>query len=123
MTKKEFHSFVKLVIKMYNTQQESYKKRNGDSNLVAKCKALENRVSKGLADYREKTEIFYKWQQRFIEVLKQLRAEQAMYYATKQANSLARCKQHEQSLGNAIIYINTHSPEVFEEEAKQTTLL
>ncbi len=123
MTKKEFHSFVKLVIKMYNTQQDSYKKWNGDSNLVAQARALEKKVSDKLCDFKPNQDVFYNWQPLFLQIVKYVRAEQAMYYATKHDNVLARCKGYESRLGNAIIYINTHSPEVFEEEAVQTTLL
>lgn len=123
MTKAKFHSFVKLVRLMHNTQQECYKSRNNDKNLVAKAKQLEKKVGLQLIELKS-TPIYYEWQALFLHIVKSTRAEQAMYYATKYIAVLERCQALEKRLGDGILHIEKHNPEVFQEElhTKQASL-
>jgi len=122
MTKEQFHSFVRLVRVMHNTQQESYSSNNSNSNLVAKSKALEGKVSGKLREFIATVPIFYEWQDRFIHVVKEVRSQQAMYYATKYESVLEKCREKEAILGKAIAYIETEAPQVFGEKVTQATL-
>lgn len=122
MNREQFHSFIKLVRLMYNKQQDSYKAHNGNKNLVAQAKALETKVAGKLRDVQA-AQSFYTWQPRFIVVVKEMRAEQEMYYASKHDTVLQRCKQKEATVGTAIAYIETHFPQVFAEISKQAELL
>lgn len=122
-TLEHFHSFVKLVRLMHNTQQESYKAHNGNRNLIAKAKALETKVAAQLREYPTgQYKEFYEWQERFILLVKRVRSDQAMYYSTKYESVLRRCRESEDILGKSIAWIEYHHPAVFTEAAKQTTL-
>jgi hypothetical protein len=122
MTKAEFHSFIKLVRKMHCAQQECYKERMMNSNSIAKARALEGKVTDNLVKIKGKREEYYDWQELFIRRVKELRSEQAMYYATRYPAVLERCKEKEASLAKAFEYIDLHAPEIFEKPAEQSKL-
>lgn len=122
MTKEQFHSFVKLVRLMHNKQQESYSSNNSNANIIAQAKALEAKVAGKFKEFTDTDTLHYTWQARFVALVKEVRAQQAMYYSTKYDSVLQKCKALESKLRDAIIWMETKHPEIFEPQAKQTTL-
>lgn len=112
MDTKSFHSFVRLVRKMHHAQQDSYNAHNRDKQKIAVAKALEQKVSKQLCDYPTGFTPIYDWQILFINIVKEVRSAQAMYYSTKYESVFQRCKKAETRLGNSFEYIQKTNPEV-----------
>ena len=122
MTKEQFHSFIKLVRLMHHKQQESYSVRNSNSNIVAQAKALEAKVAGKFREFIQTDSQFYEWQNRFVALVKEVRALQAMYYSTRYESVLEKCRAIETKLTNSIIWLEKNHPQIFEPIEKQTSL-
>lgn len=118
MDAKKFHSFVRLVRKMYHAQQDSYAAHNRDRNKIAIAKALEAKVSAELVDYPTGFTPIYEWQILWISIVKEVRSSQAMFYShyAQHESILQRCKAAEARLGNSFIFIEKTNPEVLTDE-------
>lgn len=124
-TKAQFHSFCRLVRLMHQKQQESYKVGNSNRSLVAQCKQLETKVGAQFREYPTgQYHMWYEWQERFIQLVKKMRAEQELYYSTRYDAVKIRCKQLEAQMDQSIAWIEAQHPEVFKDDKPvQATLL
>lgn len=124
-TKAQFHSFCRLVRMMHNKQQESYAVSNSKRELVAQCKQLEIKVSGKFREYPTGNyHMWYDWQERFILLVKKVRAEQELYYSTRYDAVKMSCRSLETQLGESIRWIENQEPQVFHDDKPvQATLL
>ncbi|MBK8145952.1 MAG: hypothetical protein IPK62_13685 [Bacteroidetes bacterium] len=122
MTKDQFHSFIKLVRLMHNKQQESYCARNNNANLIAQAKALELKVAGKFKEFIDSDPQHYDWQSRFVKLVKEVRAQQAMYYATRYDSVLIKCRAAESQLSEAIKWLESKHPQIFQPLAIQSSL-
>jgi hypothetical protein len=122
MTKDQFHSFIKLVRLMHNKQQESYSARNNNANLIAQAKALELKVAGKFKEFIDSDPQHYDWQSRFVKLVKEVRAQQAMYYATRYDSVLEKCRATESKLREALAWLETKHPQIFQPIATQASL-
>lgn len=107
---------------MHNKQQESYSVHNSNANIVAQAKVLETKVAGKFKEFIDTENQHYEWQGRFVALVKEVRAQQAMYYATRYDSVLLKCRAVESKLQEALAWLETKHPQIFEPLATQKSL-
>ena len=122
MTKDTFISFVRLVKKIHNQQQEANDKGHGYLNALAASKAICEKMDAQCKLIDKNQEFLYEWLPRFVHYVREWRKEQKLYQETQYDSGLQKCRDLDRILERGFMHIKSNSPEVLTNPNNQTAL-
>lgn len=112
MTKDTIISFVRLVKKLYNIQQETMKRGNGYLSMLGYTHTLALKVDSQLSILHHDQEPYYSWLTLFVDYTRAWRANQQQYQETKYDSILQKCRETDRILEKGFKHIKDNSAEV-----------